>query len=33
MSELKPCPYCGADMRQPMTIPKEIIDSVLGYDD
>lgn len=27
------CPNCGADMRKPMTIPKEIIDSVLGYDD
>lgn len=27
------CPNCGADMRKPMTIPKEIIDGVLGYDD
>lgn len=27
------CPSCGADMRKPMTIPKKIIDGVLGYDD
>ncbi len=27
------CPTCGADMRKPMTIPKKIIDSVIGYDD
>ena len=27
------CSHCGADMRKPMTTPKEIIDGVLGYDD
>lgn len=27
------CPNCGADMRKPMTIPEDIINSVLGYDD
>lgn len=27
------CSHCGADMRKPTTIPKEIIDGVLGYDD
>lgn len=26
------CPNCGADMRE-LTIPEEIINSVLGYDD
>ena len=27
------CPNCGARMKKPMTIPEEIINSVLGYDD
>ena len=27
------CPNCGADMRKPMAIPEDIINSVLGYDD
>lgn len=27
------CPSCGADMREPMTIPEGIINSVIGYDD
>ena len=27
------CPDCGADMREPFTIPTEIIESVIGYDD
>lgn len=27
------CPNCGADMREPFTIPTEIIESVIGYDD
>lgn len=27
------CSECGADMREPMTIPEEIINGVLGYDD
>ena len=27
------CPNCGADMRDSFTIPTEIIESVIGYDD
>ena len=27
------CPNCGADMRESFTIPTEIIESVIGYDD
>ena len=27
------CLNCGADMREPFTIPTEIIESVIGYDD
>ena len=26
------CPNCGADMRDSFTIPTEIIESVIGYD-
>ena len=27
------CWNCGADMKEPFTIPTEIIESVIGYDD
>lgn len=27
------CPNCGAAMRESFTIPTEIIESVIGYDD
>lgn len=27
------CPNCGSKMKKPMTIPEEVINSVLGYDD
>ena len=41
IEEFKTCPFCdskmvsytGADMREPFTIPTEIIESVIGYDD
>lgn len=33
MGQWNYCPNCGADMREPMTIPEEIINSVIGYDD
>lgn len=33
LSDLNYCPNCGAKMKKPMTIPEEIINSVLGYDD
>ena len=31
--DFKFCPNCGADMRDSFTIPTEIIESVIGYDD
>lgn len=33
LSDLNYCSNCGAKMKKPMTIPEEIINSVLGYDD